>query len=74
MDLARNGHKNLASSERKATGAHYTPVALASFVARQIVQALQTPDDSSSIRISQGFRNAFLDSFGSGSQWKPGQV
>jgi len=35
---------NLSSSSRKATGAHYTPMGLARFVARQIAAQLEMPN------------------------------
>jgi adenine-specific DNA-methyltransferase len=51
MVSARNGHKSLGSSERKATGAHYTPLELASFVAAQIIEAFQLNDRTTPIRV-----------------------
>jgi adenine-specific DNA-methyltransferase len=51
MTFAENGHSKSTAAQRKATGAHYTPQALASFVASQIVGALQPDDKSGSIRI-----------------------
>jgi hypothetical protein len=51
MTFAGEGQSKSAAIQRKAAGAHYTPHALASFVAAQIVGALQFDDHSNSIRI-----------------------
>jgi adenine-specific DNA-methyltransferase len=51
MTFAENGHNKSKAAQRKATGAHYTPQALASFVASQIVGALQLDDEVKSVRI-----------------------
>jgi adenine-specific DNA-methyltransferase len=51
MTFAEDGKSKSAAAQRKATGAHYTPHALASFVAAQIVGALQLDNGSKSIRL-----------------------
>jgi hypothetical protein len=51
MKLAEESGSKSAATQRKATGAHYTPGALASFVAAQIVGALRLDCNAKSIRI-----------------------
>jgi methylase of polypeptide subunit release factors len=51
MTIAQESVSKLAATERKATGAHYTPQALAAFVASQILAALQLNDKPKPIRI-----------------------